>query len=56
MLLGYTYDDFGYWLWDLVKKMVFLSKYVIFIEDQTVKDLQKESSSDVSVEGDNMHL
>ena len=47
---GYSHDDFGYRLWDPVKKRVFRSRDVIFFEDQNVGDLQKERRSDDSVE------
>ena len=39
VFLGYTHDDFGYRLWDLVKKRIFQIRDVIFFEDQNVKDL-----------------
>ena len=41
VFLGYSHDDFGYRLWDPVKKRVFQSRDVIFFEDQNVGDLQK---------------
>ena len=57
VFLGYAYDDFGYRLWDLVKKRVFLSRDVIFFEDQIVKDLYKEILSfDSVVEEDDIDL
>ena len=50
VFLGYSHDDFGYKLWDPMKKRVFRSRDVIFFEDHNVGDLQKESRSDDSGE------
>ena len=50
VFLGYSHDDFGYRLWDPVKKRVFRSRDVIFFEDRNLGDIQKESWSDDSIE------
>ena len=50
IFLDYSHDSFGYRLWDPLKKRVFRSRDVIFYEDQNVRDLQKESRSDDSIE------
>ena len=41
ILVGYGNEEFGYRLWDPVKKKIFRSRYVIFYEDQTISDCEK---------------
>ena len=38
--LGSPKDEFGYRLWDPIKKKIVRSRDVVFIEDQTIKDIQ----------------
>ncbi|QHO13807.1 Retrovirus-related Pol polyprotein [Arachis hypogaea] len=39
--MGYGHEDFGYRLWDPVSKKIVRSRDVIFLEDQTIEDLEK---------------
>ena len=41
ILVGYGNEEFGYRLWDPVKKKIFRSRDVIFYEDQTISDCEK---------------
>ncbi|KAI4334908.1 hypothetical protein L6164_013610 [Bauhinia variegata] len=42
IFLGYGNEEFGYRLWDPVSKKIVRSRYVIFFEDQTIEDIEKE--------------
>ena len=41
MFLEYFEDALGYKLWDPVDRKVFRSRDVVFLEDQTIKDIKK---------------
>jgi hypothetical protein len=45
VFLGYGQDEFGYRLYDPVQKKLVRSRDVIFMEDQTLKDVEKEDTS-----------
>ena len=47
--MGYGHEDFGYRLWDPVSKKIIRSRDVIFIEDQTIEDLEKTDKPTVTV-------
>ena len=42
IFLGYGQDDFGYRLWDPVDKKIVRSHDVVFLEDQTMEDFDKD--------------
>ena len=42
IFLGYGRDDFGYKFWDPVDKKIVRSRDVVFLEDQTIEDIEKE--------------
>ncbi|KAI4299912.1 hypothetical protein L6164_033332 [Bauhinia variegata] len=42
IFLGYGNEEFGYRLWDPVNKKIVRSRDVIFFEDQTIEDIEKE--------------
>mgnify|MGYP004717523143 CR=1 FL=1 len=39
--MDYAYEDFGYRVYDHVEKKVVRSKDVVFIENQTIEDIDK---------------
>ena len=41
MFLGYGQDEFGYRLYDPAKKKLIRSRDVVFVEDQTIADIEK---------------
>ena len=41
IFIGYGHEDFGYILWDPMKKKIIRSQDVIFLEDQTIEDFEK---------------
>ena len=41
IFLGYAHDEYGYKLWDPVDKKIIRSRDVVFIEDQTIEDVEK---------------
>ena len=41
IFLGYAHDEYGYRLWDPVDKKIIRSRDVVFIEDQTIEDIEK---------------
>ena len=41
MFFGYGQYEFGYRLYDLVKKKLIRSQDVVFVEDQTIADIKK---------------
>lgn len=45
VFLGYGQDKFGYWLYDLVEKNIVKSRNVVFVEDQTIQDIEKAKKS-----------
>ena len=51
IFLGYSYDYFGYRLWDPEKQKVFKSRDVVFFEDQTFEDLKKKAPANTFAEG-----
>ena len=38
IFMGYSEDEFGYRLWDLVDKKVVRSRDIVFMEDKTIED------------------
>ena len=40
--MGYSEDEFGYRLWDLVDKKVVRNQDVVFLEDKTIADWKKQ--------------
>ena len=38
IFMGYSKDEFGYRLWDLVDKKVVRSRDNVFMEDKTIED------------------
>ena len=38
IFMGYSEDEFGYRLWDLVDKKVVRSRDIVLMEDKTIKD------------------
>ena len=36
--MGYSEDEFGYRLWDILDKKVVRSRDIVFMEDKTIKD------------------
>ncbi|KAM1333707.1 hypothetical protein ACFX2F_009708 [Malus domestica] len=51
IFLGYGNEDFGYRLWDPYQKKFIRSREVIFYEDQTIGDSNKEAQPDGVVRG-----
>ena len=49
IFMGYGHEDFGYRLWDPVSKKIIRSRDVIFLEDQTIEDLEKTDKPTVTV-------
>ena len=47
--MGYGHEDFGYRLWDPVSKKIIRSRDVIFLEDQTIEDLEKTDKPTIIV-------
>ncbi|KAJ9560716.1 hypothetical protein OSB04_005876 [Centaurea solstitialis] len=45
VFLGYGQDEFGYRLYDLVQKKLVRSRDIDFMEDQTLKDVEKEDTN-----------
>ncbi|KAJ9566889.1 hypothetical protein OSB04_002855 [Centaurea solstitialis] len=45
VFLGYGQDEFGYRLYDPIQKKLVQSRHVVFEEDQTLKDVEKENTS-----------
>ena len=43
IFLGYAHEEFGYRLWDPVDKKIIRSRDVVFLEDQTLEDIQKKA-------------
>ena len=46
IFLGYSEDKFGYRFWDPISKKVIRSRDVVFLEDQTIEDIDKSSNSE----------
>ena len=44
IFMGYSEDEFGYRLWDLVDKKVVRSRDVVFLEDKTIEDWKQQKS------------
>ena len=42
IFLGYSEDEFGYRMWDLLDKKVIRSRDVIFMEDKTIEDWKQQ--------------
>ncbi|KAM1814362.1 hypothetical protein ACFX11_028034 [Malus domestica] len=51
IFLGYGGEDFGYRLWDPYQKKFIRSRDVVFYEDQTIGDSDKEAQPDGAVRG-----
>ena len=41
---GYSEDEFGYMLWDLLDKKVMRSRNIMFLEDKTIEDWKHQKS------------
>ena len=52
IFIGYGQDDFGYRCYDPVGKKLIRSRDVVFIEDQTIEDIDKAERSSTSSDGD----
>ena len=50
IFLGYGHEEFGYRLYDPVDKKVFKSRDVVFLEDQTIEDIDKLESAESSTD------
>ena len=48
IFLGYGDEEFGYRLWDPKQKQVIRSRDVVFLEDQTIEDIEKPKVSSSS--------
>ena len=48
IFMGYSEDEFGYRLWDLVDKKVVRSQDIVFMEDETIQDWKQQESKLVS--------
>ncbi|PKI73141.1 hypothetical protein CRG98_006483, partial [Punica granatum] len=48
IFLGYAHEEFGYRFWDPDNKKIIRSRDVVFLEDQTIEDLQKLEKAKVS--------
>ena len=44
IFMGYSEDEFGYRLWDLVDKKVVRSRDIVFMEDKTIEDWKQHES------------
>ena len=44
IFMGYSEDEFGYRLWDLVDKKVVRSWDIVLMEDKTIKDGKQQKS------------
>ncbi|KAM1603730.1 hypothetical protein PS2_030305 [Malus domestica] len=51
IFLGYGGEDFGYRLWDPYQKKFIRSRDVVFYEDQTIRDSDKEAQLDGAIRG-----
>ena len=38
IFMGYSEDEFGYILWDLIDKKVVRSRDIVFMENKTIED------------------
>ena len=43
--MGYSEDEFGYRLWDLVDKKVVRSRDIFFMEEKTIEDRKQQESN-----------
>jgi len=43
--MGYGQDEFGYRLYDLIEKKIIRSRDAVFIENQTIEDMNKIEKS-----------
>nr|DAD22295.1 TPA_asm: hypothetical protein HUJ06_023758 [Nelumbo nucifera] len=50
IFLGYGHKEFGYKLWDPVDKKVIRSRDVVFLEDQTIEDIENFEKPKFSVD------
>ena len=50
IFLGYGHEEFGYRLYDPVDKKVVRSRDVVFLEDQTIEDIDKLESAESSTD------
>ena len=48
IFLGYSEDEFGYRMWDLLDKKVMRSRGIVFLEDKTIKDWKQQKSKPAS--------
>ena len=42
IFLGYSEDEFGYRLWDLLDKKVVRSRDIVFMEENTIEDWKQQ--------------
>ena len=50
IFLGYGHEEFGYKLWDPVERKMVRSRDVVFIEDQTIEDFDRDQMPSTSRE------
>ena len=55
IFLGYGDDEFGYRLWNLAKKKVIRSRDIVFMEEKTIVDWEKEKSGSSSKLTERIH-
>lgn len=41
IFLGYTHEELGYRLWDLMNKEIIRSRDIVFFEDENIEDLDQ---------------
>ena len=56
MFISYGQDEFGYRFYDPVHKKLIRSRDVVFIEDQTIKDINKADKEDFTPTNDSTSL
>ena len=44
IFLGYSEDEFGYRLWDLLDKKVVQSRAIVFMEDKMIEDWKQQKT------------
>ena len=48
IFIGYDLDEFGYRLYDLIEKKLMRSRDIIFMENQTIEDIDKAEKVETS--------
>ena len=46
IFIGYCHDEFGYKFYDPIEKKLVRSRDVVFMEDQTIEDIDKTKKSE----------